>query len=326
MDSAIKLSSLIGTVSSRKSPYVYRDIQTTIEPLNSELLKSPFKVKVKGANTSYQTTIQEKIAFDYSIQYIDEYSNISELQCLQEGLLLRKSDITINGKKSHLRNWREFWVVLAGSQLILFKDVSVMRMRKQLRGINSFPAPKPYSITSVVNAVCVIDQEYTKYSHTFRFVTSDGRQYLFRSQNQAEMTEWMGKINYIAAFKTNQLVPRSVSQNNFSTWRTIRPTKPKSISESEPEAERRELLINKVTQLKEKIKAIQNKIDKDLTLHKQMAVMFTFNRSTRDRAMMSADQVKARLKRVQLEYQKYLCYEEILQFELDQLDSCNGME
>ncbi|KAI9297478.1 hypothetical protein K502DRAFT_323279 [Neoconidiobolus thromboides FSU 785] len=310
---AVKVASILGSIVPERSPYTYRSSQNVF---SDALIKNPFKIKVRGIQPHFQHKVKARPVSGFSIQYLDESADISELQCLKEGLLLRKSDLNEAGHKTHLRSWREFWVVLAGSQLVLFKEVSTMRTRSEHLDSTS-PAPQPYSITSVANSIVVLDREYTKHPHVFRFVTSDGRQYLFRCESKGDMTEWMTKINFTAAFKSANVLPRGVSSKAFNMWKKSLPQLDSFDFEDNNDEELRSKVIKEnVSLLDKQIQNIQERIDGDLLLLKQMGIMVAFTKSTKERAKGAGHNIQFRLKSYYLELQKAQCYKEILERDL----------
>ncbi|TFK57363.1 hypothetical protein OE88DRAFT_1651044 [Heliocybe sulcata] len=125
------------------------------------------------------------------------------------GVLYRKDDTVEGGKKALSRKWREWSVVLTGSQLLLFRDTQwALNLLEQMQtsdGHVLFPPDailRPDELISVKDSVAVFDRSYTKHQHTLRFVMSDGRQTLLRTSNDRELDEWISRINYASAFKT----------------------------------------------------------------------------------------------------------------------------
>ncbi|KZT21638.1 hypothetical protein NEOLEDRAFT_1073097 [Neolentinus lepideus HHB14362 ss-1] len=125
------------------------------------------------------------------------------------GLLNRKDDTVEGGKKALNRKWREWSVVLTGSQLLLFRDPHwASNLLEQVRmsdGHTTFPPDvilRPDELISVKDSVAIFDRSYTKHQHTLRLVMQDGRQTLLRASDDRELNEWISRINYASAFKT----------------------------------------------------------------------------------------------------------------------------
>lgn len=146
---------------------------------------------------------------------------ILTLRVTKVGVLWRKDELAEGGRRASSRKWREWSVVLTGSQLLFFRDPSVAT------GLipSSFESPKddvaagttvskaqflvpeieilrPDEILSVEDSVALCDATYDKYPHAFRFSMPKGRQLLLRATNEAELIAWLALINYASAFKT----------------------------------------------------------------------------------------------------------------------------
>lgn len=307
--SGVKIASLMGSFLPDKIPFSYISSQNVFADSS---LKSPFTMRVKGLTSFFQQPQMSRPVSGFSISHVDEINDITELRCLKEGLILRKSDINEVGRKAHLRVWREFWAVLAGSQLVLFKEVSVMRMRQRLKS-DALPVPKPYSITSVANVIAVVDHEYTKHANVFRFSTSDGRQYLFRAESKQDMEEWMAKINFTAAFKSSDVLPRGVSSQVFDTWRQGLPQiKNFDFEVDDQEALRGRVIRLRITHLDKQIQIFLQRIESEKLLLHQLSIMVVLTKSAHDCALLAIDRIRLRLRRKYLALQRFNCYREIL--------------
>ncbi|KAI0374264.1 hypothetical protein BV20DRAFT_935476, partial [Pilatotrama ljubarskyi] len=125
------------------------------------------------------------------------------------GLLLRKEDIIEGGRRAMTRKWREWCVLLTGSQLLFFRDSTwATNLQAQLGRTNGqvilqqTSLPQPDEMLSVRDAIAVFDKSYTKYLNTLRLVMPDGRQFLLQAHDEKEMNEWIARINYASAFKS----------------------------------------------------------------------------------------------------------------------------
>ncbi|RPD82664.1 hypothetical protein L226DRAFT_475998 [Lentinus tigrinus ALCF2SS1-7] len=133
------------------------------------------------------------------------------------GLLLRKEDIMEGGRRALSRKWREWCVLLTGSQLLFFRDTSwagtIQAQAERSNGQVVLPQtslPQPDEMFSVRDTIAVFDKSYTKYAHTLRLVMPDGRHFLLQAQDEREMNEWIARINYASAFKTAGVRMRSL--------------------------------------------------------------------------------------------------------------------
>ncbi|EIN13503.1 hypothetical protein PUNSTDRAFT_140028 [Punctularia strigosozonata HHB-11173 SS5] len=133
------------------------------------------------------------------------------LKVTKIGVLSRKDDTVEGGKKASNRKWREWCVVLTGSQLLFFRDptwaagVLAEATATSADGqttISHGSMLRPDELLSVKDAVAVFDRTYTKYPNTLRFVMADGRHILLQTSDETQLNEWISRINYASAFKS----------------------------------------------------------------------------------------------------------------------------
>ncbi|CAG8831464.1 24194_t:CDS:2, partial [Cetraspora pellucida] len=112
-------------------------------------------------------------------------------------------------------SWRIYGVILSGSQLMFFKDetgfnAQMKKLKNSEKESAKLPVLKPDVILMTADSVAVYDKNYEKYKNVFRLVCPKGHQYLFQAENEAEMNDWISKINYAATFKTAGLKMRNL--------------------------------------------------------------------------------------------------------------------
>ncbi|KZT40064.1 hypothetical protein SISSUDRAFT_983756 [Sistotremastrum suecicum HHB10207 ss-3] len=134
------------------------------------------------------------------------------------GLLNRKEDVSEGGKRATARKWREWSVILTGSQLLFFRDpnwaTTLLAQAGSPNGQVLFPHTtllKPDELLSVNDSIALYDVSYTKYSNTLRFVMANGRQFLLQAGSEVEMNDWIHKINYASTFRTVGVRIRSLA-------------------------------------------------------------------------------------------------------------------
>lgn len=146
------------------------------------------------------------------------------LKVTKFGVLNRKEDLLEGGRRSSNRKWREWSVLLTGSQLLFFKDPtlaqSIVELRRTADPTSANPAPRfrlsasPDEAMSVKDSVALFDTAYRKYPHAFRMLMPGGKQYLLHAPDEHSMNEWMALINYASAFKTAGLRMRPSPMTN----------------------------------------------------------------------------------------------------------------
>ncbi|TFY81538.1 hypothetical protein EWM64_g2470 [Hericium alpestre] len=133
----------------------------------------------------------------------------SALRVVKVGLLKRR-DITAEGEKRGSKTkWREWSVILTGSQLLLFRDPvwATNLLEQAKRGVAQLLFPpvsllKPDEILAVKDAVAVYDRSYARYQYAFRFVSGHGHHFLLQATDDPDMNEWISRINYASAFRS----------------------------------------------------------------------------------------------------------------------------
>ena len=115
-----------------------------------------------------------------------EPDQLPPVEC--EGLLDRKQELQTGGKRATVRSWKTFYTVLCGQLLCFFKDKESF--------FGNLAAAPPFS---VLGAKCSRAADYTKRKHVFRLQLSDGSEYLFTTNDESRMQEWLNKIAFHAS-------------------------------------------------------------------------------------------------------------------------------
>ncbi|EKM60968.1 uncharacterized protein PHACADRAFT_204113 [Phanerochaete carnosa HHB-10118-sp] len=137
------------------------------------------------------------------------------------GQLLRKEEILEGGRKASSRKWREWSVLLTGSQLLFSRDPNWATMvqtqshiKNRASAAGSHPLlPRPDEMLSLRDAVAVYDQSYDKHTNTLRLVISDGRHYLLQAKDEQDLNEWISCVNYASTFKSTGVRMRSLGMS-----------------------------------------------------------------------------------------------------------------
>lgn len=293
----------------------------------------------------------------------DSSNNTFTIRVTKAGILDRKYDLIQNGKKATARGWRPFGIILSGSQIIFFADLSSYQtwLEKEenpstselaSKRNNSFPAfssipessssssvnatvnslsslythqetpipttssqssstttasfLRPVQIVSLSYAICICDEEYTKYPHVFRLITGDGQQFLLRADNDKDMEDWMLKINYAATLKTTGVRMRP----------TRRPNDTKEYRYNTDKLKREEKAKDKVQELSDRIDEQVKLLDRELQLRRNLMVLTPYQKSTKDRILSFAETLGKTIKTKRIELQRLICYRDYLECEL----------
>ncbi|CAL1696041.1 unnamed protein product [Somion occarium] len=142
------------------------------------------------------------------------------LRVTKVGTLWRKDVVLEGGRKPMHRKWKEWSVLLTGSQLLLCRDLTwvnvILAKAERVNGEVNLPhasIPKPDELLSVKDAVAVFDKSYIKYPNVLRLALPDGRHALFQAPDEKQMNEWIARINYASAFKTAGVRMRSLGMS-----------------------------------------------------------------------------------------------------------------
>ncbi|KAH6917228.1 ARF guanyl-nucleotide exchange factor [Coprinopsis sp. MPI-PUGE-AT-0042] len=144
--------------------------------------------------------------------------NILTLKTVKIGVLNRKNDITGRGKRSAVRKWRAWTVLLTTSQIMFFRDID---MKDQLPGLIEASSEKgvcgsifkPDDIMPLKDAIALFDSSYVKHENTFRLVLSSGRQILLKASDMSDADHWLSCINYASTFKSAGIRPRPIGMS-----------------------------------------------------------------------------------------------------------------
>ncbi|KAG0213454.1 hypothetical protein BGX28_004309, partial [Mortierella sp. GBA30] len=275
----------------------------------------------------------------------DSRSNCAELKIVKHGILARKIDME-HGKKSAVRGWRDLGVILSGSQLLFFTDIGwFQQQRASLVGFDPRAPPDtvgycvtdlgegslpiPQALISTLDSIAVVDSSYQKYPHVFRLVCPNGKQYLFRTESEYDMNDWMAKINYASAFKTAGVRLRNYhvawagdvfwikdEQGRHQLRRRQQQKHQQQKAAPELVDGRAQLVQSKMKDIDRQITTCSASLASELRLARGLEVMIPLQNSTRQKIVQSAAVVGKRLRHLMLERTKLDCFRTILERDL----------
>ncbi|KAG0140909.1 hypothetical protein CROQUDRAFT_325680 [Cronartium quercuum f. sp. fusiforme G11] len=162
---------------------------------------------------------------------VDEHV-FTNLRAVKVGLAYRK-DEGDGLMKNVTRKWREWCVVLTGSQLLFMKDTTLAEelqlsfLAASRRNTESsddqlvvrITGLKPDSVFSLEDGIALMDVTYTRRPNTFRLILAkDEQQYLMEVPDEIEMNAWITHINYAATFKSVGVPFRSLQSNDSNSF------------------------------------------------------------------------------------------------------------
>ncbi|KAJ2664030.1 hypothetical protein IWW48_001042 [Coemansia sp. RSA 1200] len=242
------------------------------------------------------------------------------------GRVSRKMERLDNGRRGLVRRWKDVWMVLSGSRLYLFRPNDAVHSTTAAEspvGCAPMPVspdtatPKPaVSIQSIIplrNGVAVVDSAYTKYPHVFRILAGDGSEVLVKAPSDDAVAEWMARINCAAAFKSTEVERRTLAADPTGFPSALPETPIASTVGSE---QRARLLESKIAALDARLNGIDDSLERNLRLFKQLASMVPLTRQGRTKTVHHANAVRCRLKDLYLSEQRLTCYKDVLELDL----------
>ncbi|RMZ82313.1 hypothetical protein DV738_g1725, partial [Chaetothyriales sp. CBS 135597] len=261
------------------------------------------------------------------------------------GLLWRKDP----KKKTAQRTWQEWGAILTDSKLYFFKDLGwtkrlILQYDNHARANTKSPLVfKPplqsFSADAWMNmddSVALMDTSYKRHKNAFTFIKHGGFEEVFLANSEADMNDWIGKLNYAATFRTAGLLMRGVAaappdarrlrrNSDISTLSVESPSKdspapgPKPNPESEWEIAfyRRQFISQKISDLDDKIAAAQKELDHLLRNARHLLVLLPIQVKTREAVILAAGRMSAKLRWTRVELWRAKTHQEILTKDLE---------
>ncbi|KAJ0117664.1 protein transport protein sec73 [Diaporthe amygdali] len=272
---------------------------------------------------------------------------VVDIKVTKVGLLWRK-DVK---KKKTRSPWQEWGAILTGAQLYFFRNTAwVKNLMHQYeshvkQGHDAMPIIfkppletfKPDALMSTDGAVSLLDATYKKHKHAFVYVRQGGLEEVLLADNEEEMNDWLAKLNYAAAFKTNGVRMRGVLGSNYDgqgrrafrrldTEAVQTPTGEVTIARSKVDQQmaqdilfaRREIIFHKVAEANEKLQHEEKKLEQALRNARHLQLLAPVQPKTRDQMLMAAGRMAAQLKWTRVEICKLKCHRDILLMDLEE--------
>lgn len=113
-----------------------------------------------------------------------------------EGVLSRKHEWENANKKASGRSWHELYVCLSDAALSAYKDQR--HCKDKPAELYHHEAPLQIAGAKVAPAT-----DYTKRPHVFRLRLANGGEFLFQTRSEADMNEWITRLNNAAGTGTD---------------------------------------------------------------------------------------------------------------------------
>lgn len=155
----------------------------------------------------------------------EAHPGVVDIKVTKVGILWRKDP----KKKKGRSPWQEWGAILTGAQLYFFRNTTWVKnlMHQQethrKQGFSAKPVTfkpplehfKPDVMMSTDDAVALVDASYKKHKNALLFVRHGGFEEVFLADNEADMNDWLSKLNYASAFKTAGVRMRGVIGGNY---------------------------------------------------------------------------------------------------------------
>ncbi|KAF3760231.1 hypothetical protein M406DRAFT_343373 [Cryphonectria parasitica EP155] len=310
-----------------------------------ELQKTFFRtgiLQIVSARSRPDAFMSEKTATNPA----EAQPGVVDIKVTKVGLLWRK-----DAKKKKTRSpWQEWGAILTGAQLYFFRNTAWVKhlmhqyeshIKQGHDGIPIIFKPplesfKPDALMSTDGAVALLDSTYRKHKHAFVYVRHGGLEEVLLADDEDEMNDWLAKLNYAAAFRTNGVRMRGVMNGTYDgqgrralkkdTEAVQTPSGEVMIARAKVDQQmandilfaRREMMLHKVAEANEKLQEEEKKLDGQLRNARHLQLLAPIQPKTRDSMLMAAARMAAQLKWTRVEIWRLKCHRDIMLLDLEE--------
>jgi len=274
---------------------------------------------------------------------------IVEMPVTKVGVLWRKD----TKRKAARSPWQEWGAVLTRSGLSLFRNYgwakSLMHQHEQHQkqsgsGPVVFQPPlhefKQDSMIPMDGAVALVDNSYKKHKNAFVLFSKLGEE-TFLADSEKDLNDWLGLLNYSAAFETLGVRPRGLTgglyegqrnrgirrlESSHSTNSVTTPTGEVTITSGRIDTQlaqqmataRKELMQKRIEESEEKITESIKQLENRLRDARHLQVLAPIQPKTRELVIHAAGRLAAKLKWARIEMWRMKCHRDILAQELEE--------
>ncbi|EXJ92986.1 hypothetical protein A1O3_01542 [Capronia epimyces CBS 606.96] len=270
-------------------------------------------------------------------------AGLVSIKVAKVGLLWRKDP----KKKKAKRPWQEWGAILTDSKLYFFKDVGwVKKLISQYEASSKstnkaspliFKPPlssfDPDALMSMDDTVALLDTSYKKHKNAFVFIKHGGFEEVFLANNESEMNDWIGKLNYAAAFRTAGVRMRGLLSSSYEARHVLRKdsdfsTKSEQSSQKDRKVDpqvaweimfyRQQLINERISDFDDKMAAAQKELDNLLRNARHLLILLPIQQKTREALVLAAGRMSAKLKWTRVEFWRAKTHRDILAKDLEQ--------
>ncbi|KAL9117676.1 MAG: hypothetical protein Q9187_005784 [Circinaria calcarea] len=276
---------------------------------------------------------------------------VVDMKITKVGILWRKD----TKRKKARSPWQEWGAILTGSQLYFFRNASWVKSlvhqyeshHKHGRSATSvvFKPPleqfKPDFLLSTEDVVTLVDANYRKHKNAFVFARQNQFEEIFLADNEADMNDWLAKLNYAAAFRTAGVRMRGVigghydTQSSQETREADASVSTQSINSPSGEASRRsrrfddelaqqvmlarrQILTQKIDEANEKLTVSAKELDMLLRTARHLCLLAPIQQKTREDIVLAASHLGTSIRKTRIESWRTRCHRDILALDLDE--------
>ncbi|KAL6150622.1 hypothetical protein ACJBU6_10902 [Exserohilum turcicum] len=326
-------------------PYNYTGTAATLDTKNIYKLFSKYGVIQIVSSRSRPEAFMSEAAQENPL---GTSVGIVEMPVTKVGILWRKD----TKKKKARSPWQDWGAVLTRSGLSLFRNStwtrSLMAQHDQhlKRGDAgpvvfqpALPDFKQDHIIPMDGAVALVDNTYKKHKHAFVMFSKVGEE-TFLADSEKDLNEWLGVLNYTAAFETLGVRSRGMigglyeGQKNRGMRRLESSHSTKTIPTSTGEVTiqsgkidsqfaqqmmnaRKDLMQMRISESEDKLTAAIKELEARLRDARHLQILAPIQPKTRELIIHAAGRLSAKLKWTRIEIWRMKCHRDILAQELE---------
>lgn len=273
---------------------------------------------------------------------------IVEMPVTKVGVLWRKG----TKRKKARSPWQEWGAVLTRSGLSFFKNSSwtksLMHQHDQYQkkgesGPLRFQPPleefKQDHIIPMDGAVALVDHTYKKHKNSFVICSKAGEE-TFLADSEKDLNEWLGVLNYTAAFETMGVRSRGLAAGHYEEQRQQGLSRMNSSHSSrsipivtgdttnqiemldnqytqQVTNARRELMQTRISESEERLARAIKELEACLRDARHLQILAPIQPKTREHVIHAAGRLSAKLKWSRIEIWRMKCHRDILAHELE---------
>jgi len=281
----------------------------------------------------------------------EAHPGVVDIKITKVGILWRK-----DMKKKKARSpWQEWGAILTGAQLYFFRNTawikSLMHQHDSHHKHGYAGAPvifrppleqfKPDVLMSTEDAVALLDTTYKKHKHALVFVRHGGFEEIFLADNEAEMNDWLAKLNYASAFRTAGVRMRGLlgginegqktramrrmdsttsaeSAQSTASELTIQDVKGDVELAHQIQEARRKIMAQKIAEADAKLIEAGKQLETQLRNARHLQILAPIQNRTREQIVLAAGGMAAKIKWMRMETWRTRCHRDILVMDLEE--------